>query len=531
VLNSDHAHTVKAELGDPLSTFTIKVLLDNGCLQGNYISKATASWLEQRGHTRTRDNVVVRGAFNQVETPSLGQIDNINLSMISYTDCFKHTFTINARILDTGFDLIIGRPGIKQHGLVNLFPSHFFAHDSVEVGKMCSCEGMNSQEIPTVVHSPHIIATTTKDRTKLIVSKDSLLDSAEPEEADHLLADKINPNLGPNPLSDNSGWTLRKSDGTEMQVSVVGTEEERYLIGCICQAYADLFSKDLPREPACLKPFRIDIDKTKWEKPQNMQRARAQSHSNNEYINKEVADMLGKGIIEISEAAYYSQVLLVNKAGSTPLERLFRFCIDYRMLNDATKPGTSWPIPHILRTLTTVGSKRPRYFAIVDFTSGYHQIGVAMDCRELLSFICDGGVYQYTRIPFGPKGAPSYFQKLMVTQVLSGLIHLICVVYLDDVLIFGEDLPTFLKNLETVMARFKRFGLTLNPKKCKFGLRQVEYVGHVLDEYGLTMSPEKLDKVINFAKPKSFKDMKSYLGLVNHFRVIMNPICQTYRYP
>ena len=62
------------------------------------------------------------------------------------------------------------------------------------------------------------------------------------------------------------------------------------------------------------------------------------------------------------------------------------------------------------------------------------------------------------------------------------------------------------------------FNITLNPKKCRFGLDQIEYVGHVINEHGKTFTRDKLDSVVNFPEPKTHGQMLSFLGLANYFR-------------
>ena len=58
--------------------------------------------------------------------------------------------------------------------------------------------------------------------------------------------------------------------------------------------------------------------------------------------------------------------------------------------------------------------------------------------RAYMSFITFSGVYQFTRLPFGPKRAPSYFQEIMATVALTGLIYMICGMYIDDCTVFGD---------------------------------------------------------------------------------------------
>ena len=74
----------------------------------------------------------------------------------------------------------------------------------------------------------------------------------------------------------------------------------------------------------------------------------------------------------------------------------------------------------------------------MDLTSGYHQAPISLSTRLFTAFITFAGIFQFTRLPFGPKRAPSYFQEMMASVVLLGLIYFICEVYLDDVIIFGN---------------------------------------------------------------------------------------------
>ena len=105
-------------------------------------------------------------------------------------------------------------------------------------------------------------------------------------------------------------------------------------------------------------------------------------------------------------------------------------CVDYRVLNDSTA-DTSWPIPNIAEIFRRIGIQKPKIFGIMDLTQGYHQAPLTLATRAYTSFITFSGIYQFTRLPFGPKRAPSYFQEIMATVVLTGLIYMICEMYID----------------------------------------------------------------------------------------------------
>jgi hypothetical protein len=84
-------------------------------------------------------------------------------------------------------------------------------------------------------------------------------------------------------------------------------------------------------------------------------------------------------------------------------------------------------------------------------------------------------------------------------------------------MVFGRDEDEFLINLSKVFARFRQYNITLHPDKCRFGLSEVEYVGYVINERGMSFSKEKIDSILNFPKPVIMKQLKSFLGLANYF--------------
>jgi hypothetical protein len=98
----------------------------------------------------------------------------------------------------------------------------------------------------------------------------------------------------------------------------------------------------------------------------------------------------------------------------------------------------------------------------------------------------------------GLKGAASYFQRMMASKVLAGLLYIFVELYLDDVLVYATNDEKFLERLRIVFERFRQFNITLNPKKCYFGLPEVKFVSHVLKSDGVCFSTEKRSKVLEF---------------------------------
>ena len=221
--------------------------------------------------------------------------------------------------------------------------------------------------------------------------------------------------------------------------------------------------------------------------------------------------LLRQGIIRKLNAAHYSQVILVPKPDQT-----FRMCVDYRALNDCT-PDASWPIPNIAEMLR-IGSRKPKIFGIMDLTQGYHQAPLSDTTKAYTVFITFSGVNEFTRLPFGPKRAPSYFQEIMAAVVLVGLIYIICEIYIDDCSVFGDNNIEFVSRLRSVFERFRKHNLYLKANKCFFCLKELKFVGKVLSEEGLKISRTKIQSVLDFPLPTVGKQLKSFLGTVNYLR-------------
>ena len=290
--------------------------------------------------------------------------------------------------------------------------------------------------------------------------------------------------------------------------------ELKRAIEALCTSHKDLFCSTVRKDPAKFRaPMAIEVDAEKWSACRASMRAREriQSKEKTEEVRNQVELLLKHGCIRESHATEYSQVVLAKKPNNK-----WRFCIDFRLINSVSN-GSGWPIPNIKEMLTRLGNQRAKFFGVIDLTSGYHQAEVHPESRKYTAFITSMGVYEWVRLPMGIKSAPGYFQSEMA-HTLRGLLYDICELYLDDVIIYGRTKEEYMKNLDTVLSRLREKNVSVNPAKCRFGMRSVEYVGHVVDEKGLTMSEKKIAKVVDFNLPATVKQLRSFLGLVNFFR-------------
>ncbi|GBM75402.1 Transposon Ty3-I Gag-Pol polyprotein, partial [Araneus ventricosus] len=120
-------------------------------------------------------------------------------------------------------------------------------------------------------------------------------------------------------------------------------------------------------------------------------------------------------------------------------------------------------------------------------------------------------------MPFGLCNAPATFERLMET-VLRGLSSEAFLVYLDDIIIVGRTFEEHLNNLRKVFQRLQKANLKLSPKKCRFFQKEVTYLGHVISAEGVKTDPGKIKAVVDWPRPETVHDLRSFLGLCTYYR-------------
>ncbi len=242
--------------------------------------------------------------------------------------------------------------------------------------------------------------------------------------------------------------------------------------------------------------------------PPIKQRSYRTAHKVQEQIREQVNEMLENGIIRGSNSPWASPVVLVlKKDGSV------RFCTDYRKLNAITRKD-SYPLPRINETLDVIGNAK--WFSSIDFCSGFWQIPVAEKDIPKTAFITRDGLFEYTRMPFGLCNSPSTFQRTM-DLLLTGMNNRCALVYIDDILIFSNTFEQHLIDLEELFKRLVDAEFSIKLTKCHFGQREVNYLGHTINEHGVSPDENKLKVIKDFPYPTNLTELRSFLGMLNYY--------------
>ena len=127
-----------------------------------------------------------------------------------------------------------------------------------------------------------------------------------------------------------------------------------------------------------------------------------------EEVQKQTEKMLHDGIIVPSSSPWNSPILVIPKKADASGKKKWRIVVDFRKLNDVTI-GDSFQIPVILEILDTLG--KSKYFSTTDCANRFLQVPVKLEDQPKTAFSTREGHFEYTRIPFGLKGAPATFSK------------------------------------------------------------------------------------------------------------------------
>ena len=284
------------------------------------------------------------------------------------------------------------------------------------------------------------------------------------------------------------------------------SESQQWAIRNLLVDYKDVFSKDKnDLGKTNLVEHTIDTGEAKpvAYPPRRVPLAFAEEEK------KEIKRMLEQGIVRPSTSPWASPLCLVRKPNGDP-----RVCIDYRGLNAKTVP-IQQPIPRAEDCINSLAGSA--VFSVGDGTSAYYQVPMKKEDVPKTAFTSKYGLLECVYMPMGLKSAGATFQRLMEIA-LAGLQWVSCVIYLDDVIVYGKDFDEHMTRLEEVLQRFRSAGLKLKPSKCFFFQRQVKFLGHLISAKGVQPDPGNIEKIVNWPVPKNVTQVRAFLGMGNYYR-------------
>ncbi|RVE43148.1 hypothetical protein evm_012227 [Chilo suppressalis] len=226
-----------------------------------------------------------------------------------------------------------------------------------------------------------------------------------------------------------------------------------------------------------------------------------------EKLDEIVNDLLNRNIIRESNSVFASPVLLVKKKDGSD-----RMCIDYRALSKLIEKDR-FPLPLIEDQIDRLG--KAKLFISIDMKNGFYQIPVSPESIKYTAFVTPNGHYEFLKMPFGSCNGPSVFQRAIAKAVQ----HLnFLLVYIDDILIPFTTIEEGLRYLEETLFALSKAGFTINQKKCKFFVDNIEYLGRHISQDGIRPSEAKTVALVHSPIPKNVKQVRQFMGLASYYR-------------
>ncbi|GJY57697.1 putative reverse transcriptase domain-containing protein [Tanacetum coccineum] len=226
-------------------------------------------------------------------------------------------------------------------------------------------------------------------------------------------------------------------------------------------------------------------------------------------LSNQLKELQEKGFIRPSHSPWGAPVLFVKKKDGA-----LRMCIDYRELNKLTIKNR-YPLPRIDDLFDQL--QGACCFSKIDLRSGYHQLRVRDEDIPKTAFRTRYGHFEFTVMPFGLTNAPAVFMDLM-NRVCKPYLDKFVIVFIDDILIYSKSEEEHEAHLKTILDLLKEEKLYAKFSKCEFWLKEVQFLGHVVNRDGIHVDPSKVESVKNWKTPESPTEIRSFLGLAGYYR-------------
>jgi hypothetical protein len=254
-----------------------------------------------------------------------------------------------------------------------------------------------------------------------------------------------------------------------------------------------------------------DSDPVSWNRP-------IRSWKDKKDFESLIKDLEERKIIESSKSNWLNPVVLTRKKNGE-----LRFCVDFRRLNKLVKLD-EFQIPKIDELIATLRGKS--YFTTIDLKDGFFQVPIKEADKIKTAFYTGSRLMQFTRMPQGFKNSPAIFQRMM-SQIFSDLIGKKCLVYIDDILVFGENIIEHDKNLEDVLEILKKYGLEENLIKRNERKTRIQFLGYDIEKNKIKPTLVRAQGIADFPIPKNKKQVQKFLGMINYDRLFVKNITET----
>ena len=220
--------------------------------------------------------------------------------------------------------------------------------------------------------------------------------------------------------------------------------------------------------------------------------------SEQEALKEFIEENLNTGFIQSTSSLHGALVLFVKKKDGS-----LHLCVNFCRLNHIFKKDR-YPLPLISDLLDS--PCKAQVYSKIDLHHAYHLVHIANGDEWKTAFRTHYGSFEWSVIPFSLTNAPMAFQRFM-NNIFSDLSDICIVIYLDDILIYLNNMSKHYQHVKEILKRLYKAGLYAKAEKCKFHSKLVEYLGYILFPFGLTMSDNKIKIIQDWLESKKVKDI------------------------
>lgn len=274
--------------------------------------------------------------------------------------------------------------------------------------------------------------------------------------------------------------------------------------------YGDVFSKTKSECMPERKPYDHPIDLVEGASLPKPAKVYPLSPNGRNSLDNWIDEELKKGYIRPSKSPVAAPFFFVKKHDGS-----LRPVMDYRALNAVTVKNR-YPIPRIADLIDSLS--QASIFTKLDLRWGYNNVRIREGDEWKTAFVTRRGLFETTVMYFGCCNAPATFQNMM-NNILGDLIRQGSVmVYLDNILIFGNDKKEHRKLVKEVLKRLRDNDLFAKAEKCFFEKDSINYLGMIISKGYVAMDPEKVSGVLEWPIPTKVKHVQAFLGFANFYR-------------
>ena len=207
-----------------------------------------------------------------------------------------------------------------------------------------------------------------------------------------------------------------------------------------------------------------------------------------------------------SSTGWVSPIVIAPKKDSDEI----RICVDMVEPNRAIKR-----VRHLIPTVDELRFhiNGATVFSKLDLASGFHQLELDEDSKDITTFSTHVGLRRYCRLNFGTNSAPEIFHEELRKKLegISGAINIH-----NDIIIYGVDQEDHKRALKEVFQKLYELEVTLNWKKCMFNQSSIKFYGLIFSKEGISPDPEKVEALKHVTAPRNKKELRSFLGMTNY---------------